>query len=169
MHPLIAEAAKKAAVAWLTVPGGGQAYPVWGLWANDTLHVVTGQGEQATPGLAEAAEGSEPVRVTMIGDHGGRVVTWPATVARLPAGGEDWTTVAGQLVTKRLNAVGGPDQTIERWAIECAIYQLRPAGDPDEAGTSLPEENLAAPVRPSKGTRLPKRPFRLHRVRGADR
>ncbi|MBT8227668.1 MAG: hypothetical protein HKP61_17040 [Dactylosporangium sp.] len=167
MHPLIAEAAKKAAVAWLTVPGAGQAYPVWSLWANDALHVVTGPGEQTAPGLAEAAAGSAEAQVTMTGDHGGRVVRWPATVAVLPADGEDWAAIAPQLAGKRLNAPGGAEQTVRRWAVDCHIYRLTPGGDPDEAGPTLPDGDLTATPRKTPGTRLPRRPFRLHKVRGA--
>ena len=44
MHPLIQEAMKKAAVAWLTTPGVPGGYAVWCLWVDDALHLVTGEG-----------------------------------------------------------------------------------------------------------------------------
>lgn len=167
MHPLIAEAAKKAAVAWLTTPGGGQAYPIWGVWINDALHLVAGSGEQSAPGLAEAAAGGVGIHVTMRGDHGGRVVRWPATVTELSPNNGDWDEIAPQVATKRLNAPTGVDQTVKHWSAECAIFRLTPSGDPDQAADTLPDDDLAACVRQSPNLRLPKKPFRLHKVRGA--
>jgi hypothetical protein len=161
MQPLVDEAMKKAAVAWLTVPGAGPAYLVWCLWIDGALYVVSGPGEQAAPGLADAAT----AQVTARGDHGGRIVTWPAEVSRLKPDTEDWTAVAPQLAGKRLNASGTAEQTVARWADECVLSRLAPAGDPDEAGATLPDASLAAPPRPSPAARLPRRPFRLHRVR----
>src|SRR5688572_14270934 len=107
VHPLIEETAKKAAVAWLTVPGGGAAYPVWCLYADGALFVVSGPGEQSAPGLAEA----DRVEVTLRGDHGGRVVTWPAAVSTVDPTDEASAGVVTQLAGKRLNAPGTAEQT----------------------------------------------------------
>ena len=168
MHPLIEETAKKAAVAWLTVPGAGQAYPVWFLWADGALHVVGGAGEQATPGLAELIDaGGGQVDVTMRGDHGGRVVQAAATVSALDPTGANWATIAPQLAGKRLNATGGAEQVVARWATECRIYRITPVDDPTEAGPTLPDGDLVASPRPSDAARHPRMPKRLHRVRGA--
>lgn len=162
---IVEEAAKKAAIAWLAVPGGGAAYPVWCLWAGGALHVVSGPGEQAAPGLAEATSAA----VTLRGDHGGRVVTWPAAVTRLTPEMEAWAEVVPQLAGKRLNAPGTAEETAQRWAAECVVSRLAPAGDPTEAGSTLPDASHAAPPRPTTATRRPRRPFRLHRVRGSKR
>lgn len=164
-YPIIEEAAKKAAVAWLTVPDGGAAYPVWCLWLDGALHVISGPGEQAAPGLAAAST----ALVTMRGDHGGRVVTWPADVSPVDPAGPEWTSVAPQLAAKRLNAPGPADVTVARWATDCVLSRLRPAAAPAEAGPSLPADTFAAPPRPTSATRLPRRPFKLHRVRGSKR
>jgi len=161
MQPLVDEAMKKAAVVWLTVPGAGPAYPVWCLWTDGALYVVSGPGEQGTPGLADTAA----AQVTARGDHGGRIVTWPAEVSHLKPDTDEWTAVAPQLAGKRLNASGTAEQTVARWADECVLSRLVPAGDPDEAGATLPDDSMAAPPRPSPATRMPRRPFRLHRVR----
>jgi len=161
MQPLVDEAMKKAAVAWLTVPDAGPAYPVWCLWIDGALYVVSGPGEQPAPGLAETAT----AQVTARGDHGGRIVTWPAEVSRLKPDTDDWTAVAPQLAGKRLNASGTAEQTVARWADECVLSRLAPAGDPDEAGPTLPDASMAAPPRPTPAARTPRLPFRLHRVR----
>ena len=41
MEALVGEAMRKAAVAWLTVPGR-PAYPVWCHWIDDALYLVSG-------------------------------------------------------------------------------------------------------------------------------
>jgi hypothetical protein len=156
MEALIEEAAKKAAVAWVRV-GDGPAFLVWTAWIGDALYVVSGAGEQATPGLAEAGN----AEVSLRGDHGGRIVTWPASVTVLDPAGEDWTTAAPTLAAKRLNGVGNAEEMTARWAATCLLMRLEPAGEPEP----LPDGSLAEPPRPTPATRLPRRPFRLHRVR----
>jgi hypothetical protein len=160
-NPLIEEAMKKAAVAWLTVPGGARAYPVWCLWIGDALYLVSGSGEQPAPGLPE----SEIATVTARGDHGGRIVSWPAVVSRLWPGSDEWDTIAPQIAGKRLNSSGTAEQTVARWAVECVVSRLTPTGEASEAGRSMPDGSLAAPAPPSPAARTTKRPFRLHRVR----
>lgn len=161
MHPLVSEAMKKAAVVWLTV-GEQRPYPAWCFWLDDALYVVHGPGEQAAPGL----DGAETATVTGRGDHGGRIVSWPATVSRVTPDSELWEQVVPQLASKRLNLPADED-TGARWAAECTVSRLEPAGDPTEAGDTLPTDSLAAPPPETPATRRPKKPFRLHKVRGA--
>jgi hypothetical protein len=157
---VVAEAMKKAAVAWVTV---GEAPPrlLWCLPVDGALYVVSGPGEQEAPGLA----GAQIARVTLRGDHGGRIVTWPAAVTRVDPGSEEWAAVGPQLAAKRLNAPGPAPELMARWAVECAVNRLTPAGEPDEAGASLPDGSLAEPPREAPARRRTASPFRLHRVR----
>ncbi|MDQ7906777.1 hypothetical protein RB614_19865 [Phytohabitans sp. ZYX-F-186] len=156
--PLVSEALKKAAVAWVSVDGG-PALALWCLPIDDALYVVSGPGEQAAPGLAYADE----ARVSLRGDHGGRIVTWSAEVTRIDPRSEEWTAVVPQLAGKRLNAPGSATALAERWAAECSVNRLAPAGDPEPPG----DASEAAPPRESPAARPARRPFRLHRVRGA--
>ncbi|MGH3716823.1 MAG: hypothetical protein ACRDT4_25695, partial [Micromonosporaceae bacterium] len=133
MHPLITESMKKAAVVWLTVDDA-RAYPVWCLWQDDALYVVSGPGEQAAPGLAAA----DTATVTSRGDSGGRIVSWPAQVTRLTPDDERWEQVVPTLASKRLNLPADED-TAARWAAECVVSRLEPAADPSEAGDTLPD------------------------------
>lgn len=161
MDPLVEEATKKAEVAWLTVPGGHRPFVVWCLWLDGALYLVAGPGEQPAPGLP----GTPTVDVTVRGDHGGQIVTWPATVTRVDPESEAWTTVAPQLAGKRLNAPGTTEETVRRWATECVLYRLMPAADPIAAGATLPDASGAAPPPPTPAARRTPKPFRLHRVR----
>jgi hypothetical protein len=156
-HPLIEEATKKATIAWLD----GRA--AWCAWLDGALYAISGPGEQDLGHLASGRSA-----VTLRGDHGGRIVSWPAAVTAVTPGGEEWGRVAPQLAAKRLNAPLPTDDLVARWAAECTLYALRPADEPIEAGGSLPDGSLAEPPRPTEAARQPRRPFRLHRVRRPD-
>jgi hypothetical protein len=164
LSPIVAEAMKKAAVAWVAAPGQ-PATALWCLPLDGGLYVVSGPGEQQAPGLADA----DTAVVTLRGDHGGRIVTWPAAVTRVAPETDEWQAVAPQLAGKRLNAPGTADALAARWAAECVVQRLTPAGEPIEAGAALPDTGHAEAPRESTAIRPARRPFRLHRVRRHDR
>lgn len=157
---LVAEAIKKAGIAWINVPGG----PPLGLWVmplDGALIVVCGPGEQAAPGLAEASAATVRLR----GDNGGLIVIVEARVERLAPGSETWTEIAPQLAGKRLNASGTAEELVARWAESgCAVLRLTPADEAISA-PDLPTGSEAAPVRETPARITVRRPFRLHRVR----
>ncbi|MFI5926981.1 hypothetical protein [Micromonospora sp. NPDC051543] len=158
--PLVDEAMKKAAVAWVSV-SGGPALALWCAPLEGALLVVSGPGEQAAPGLADATE----AQVSLRGDHGGRIVTWPARVTRLAPGTEAWDTAAPLVAGKRLNAPGPTTDLVARWVADgCALNRLAPAGTP-LAGTELPSDAQTEPPRETPAVRATRKPFRLHRVR----
>ncbi|MEU4398384.1 hypothetical protein [Micromonospora orduensis] len=158
--PLVDEAMKKAAVAWVSV-AGGPALALWCAPLEGALFVVSGPGEQAAPGLADATE----AQVTLRGDHGGRIVTWPARVSRLRPGTEAWDTTASLVAGKRLNAPGPTADLVARWAADgCAVNRLAPAGAP-LAGADLPSDAQSESPRATPAVRATRKPFRLHRVR----
>jgi 8-oxo-dGTP diphosphatase len=122
---LIAEATRRAGVVWLTVPGGGAAYPVWHIWQSGAAYLVTGPGEQPAPGLGAAGR----VTVTVPSkDSGGTLVTWTAGVRRVDPGSAEWDAVIGALVAGRLNAAADPSgaSPAARWARSCAVFCLSP-------------------------------------------
>ncbi len=157
---LVAEAIKKAGIAWINIPGG----PALGLWVmplDGALIVVCGPGEQAAPGLAEASRASVRLR----GDNGGLIVIVEARVERLAPGSEAWDEIAPQLAGKRLNASGTAEELVARWAeADCAVLRLTPVDGPVSA-PNLPTGSQAAPVRETPARVKVRRPFRLHRVR----
>jgi hypothetical protein len=164
MHPLVEEAAKKAAVAWLGF-GDGPSYAVWCLPLSGKLYVVTGPGEQPVPGLAEAvARGSGGV-VTLRGDHGGNIVTFAAAIAEIRPNSTEWEAVAPQLAGKRLNASGTTEAVVARWARDCLIVALVPNAVGVSAGPDLPADSQAQAPRPAPVVRATRKPFKLHRVR----
>ncbi|MDT5028671.1 MAG: hypothetical protein QOE61_5097 [Micromonosporaceae bacterium] len=156
MHPLVTEAMKKAAVAWLGLAERAP-YPVWCLWVDDALFVVSGPGEQPAPGLAEATTAA----VTARGDHGGRIITWSALVERVLPDSDTWASVVAQLAGKRLNSASTAELA-QRWARDCVVTRLTPT---DEPPAERPEGSLAAPPRPTPAVRVARKPFRLHRVK----
>src|SRR2546429_9505405 len=114
MHPLVDEAMKKAAIAWLAV-GSGRPYGVWCLWIDDALYVVSGPGEQPAPGLAD----TDAAEVTARGDHGGRVLTWPARGGRGEPGSELGGTGGPPPAGKRPNPPGAAAGTRRRRGARC--------------------------------------------------
>lgn len=123
---LLAEAVKKAAVAWISC-GGADPRPVWVVPIDGRLYTVVGPREQPDPGLSR----DRTPLVTLRGDHGGAIVTYPATASRVEPGGETWDELVTQLAAKRLN-LPGTDDTAARWAAECAVYELAPPPSGDE-------------------------------------
>ncbi|MGA5301444.1 hypothetical protein ACPCHT_16050 [Nucisporomicrobium flavum] len=158
---LVAEAIKKAAIAWISVDGG----PARGLWVmplDGSLVVVSGPGEQAAPGLAEA----HSAQVRLRGDTGGLIVIADAQVERLTPGSEAWAEIAPQLAGKRLNAAGTTEEVVARWAeTGCAVVRLTPGGSAPVAAPDLPQGSGAAAPRETPARVPVRRPFRLHRVR----
>ena len=159
--PLVDEAVKKAAVAWISV-GDGPALALWCMPLDGSIIVVSGPGEQDAPGLAESATATVRLR----GDTGGLIVVVPATVERLTPGTEDWDAVAPTLAGKRLNASGTAEEIVARWAgTGCALVRLTPADGEPVAAPDLPDDSGAAPPRDTPARVAVRRPFRLHRVR----
>jgi hypothetical protein len=158
---LVAEAIKKAGIAWISTDGG----PARGLWVmplDGSLIVVSGPGEQAAPGLAEASA----AQIRLRGDTGGLIVMVDARVERLTPGSAAWDEIAPQLATKRLNASGTAEDLVAKWAgTGCAVVRLTPAEDAPVAAPDLPDDSGAAPPRETPARVEVRRPFRLHRVR----
>lgn len=140
---LVEEATKKSGLVW--VRGSGPARALWHVWHEGAaLLVGDGPGEQPLPGLLAG----QPAEVTVRSkDKGGRVVTWTAEVTELPPHGAEWEAAVAELKGKRLNA---PDAAVmtERWARECRVLRLVPAGDTRPA----PRSSLAARPLPTPAT-----------------
>ncbi|MGV9990428.1 hypothetical protein [Streptomyces sp. NPDC003374] len=141
---LVEEATKKSGLIWVKGPGV-PARALWHVWHEGAACVVgDGPGEQPLPGLADGGAAEVTVRSK---DKGGRLVTWAARVVELAPRSEAWEAAVAELKGKRLNAPDGEAMT-ERWARECRVLRLEPAGD----RAPLPEDSLAAPPLPTPAT-----------------
>ncbi|WP_410536627.1 hypothetical protein [Streptomyces sp. KL2] len=143
---LIEESAKKSALVWVRGPRGPER-ALWHVWHDGAVHLV-GDGPAEQPleplGLTGGAAATVSVRSK---DKGGLLAVWPARVVELPPGGEEWREAVAELAGRRLNA---PDTTTiaERWARECRVLRLEPAGALLEGPGSMPE-GLRAAVPPT--------------------
>jgi hypothetical protein len=158
--PVVEEAIKKAAVAWVSVDDGPQL-ALWCLPLDGGLYVVSGLGEQAAPGLAGATTAS----VSLRGDNGGRIATFVADVQRVQPGDEEWNAVAPQVAGKRLNATGTAEALVEKWAMDNTLSRLTPLDDTAVTRGSFPDGSGAAAPRETPAARVTRKPFRLHKVR----
>ncbi|MEV4616007.1 hypothetical protein AB0K43_25945 [Kitasatospora sp. NPDC049258] len=149
---LLEEAAKKSGLLWVRAEGQQQARAVWHAWHDGAVVVVGDGAEQPLHGLAAGSTATVTVRSK---DKWGRLTSWPATVAELAPGSEAWLGAVEELKGKRLNA---PDtDTIgERWARECRVLRLAPAGTLTEQPGAMPDGSLVAEPMPTPATtRLP--------------
>ncbi len=113
---LVVEAARKAGVLWVTVPGGRPVI-AWPVWRDGATYLLTGPGEQSLPGLADAPECTVTARSA---DTGGRLATWRAAVARVDPAGAEWAEVLPALRAARLNAPVDPSTA--------TVLRLTPTG-----------------------------------------
>lgn len=167
---LVEEATKKSGLIWVRGPEGASR-SLWHVWHDGAACLVGGGPlEQPLDGLALADGGAASVGVRSK-DKGGRLVAWPAHVRELEPGSDAWEETVAELKGKRLNA---PDaETItERWARECRVLRLEPAGAPSEKPGAMPDDDHArAPLETPATTRrslpagLPKLLFRKLRSR----
>jgi hypothetical protein len=172
---LIEDAAKKSGLIWVRATGlargvgAGREQPVWHVWQNGAVYVLTGGLEQPAPGGIDElpapdgdGDSDRPhAVVTARGKDGNsRLLTFEVSVARVPAGSEEWDALVPALVAKRLNLPDG-EAAPRRWASECTLWQLRPTGTVIETvGDPSTESHAAAPPPTPARSRVP-RPWHL--------
>src|SRR5262249_10852287 len=122
---LVEEATKKSGLIWVKGAGAPAARALWHVWHEGAVCLVgDGPGEQPLPGLVDGGSAEVTVRSK---DKGGRLVSWPATVSELAPNSPEWEAAVAELKGKRLNAPDG-EQMPDRWARECRVLRLVPAG-----------------------------------------
>ena len=120
---LIEEATRRSGVVWVTAEGAERAQPVWHLWHDGAMYVVTGGLEQP---LTETPRATVIVRSNAT--QADRVVTWVADVSRVEPDSARWDEVVPLLHAKRLNAPDGEAQP-QRWARESRVLRFTPTGE----------------------------------------
>lgn len=162
---LVAELAKKTGVSWLRYEHDSRAgvvverRPVWHLWLDDALLVVSGGDEQPLPGIEHVSR----VEVTMRSkDNGGRLVSWAGSHRVVRPEDEDWETVTAALVADRLNV---PDlaTAAQTWATRSLVSRITPTGELLEQPGALPDDDHAAAPVPTPATTRGALPRILHR------
>lgn len=124
------KAVSKGEIVWLTVPpvpagrrtGKAHTQPVWFLYDNGKLFLLSGPGEQDVPGLADAAEVEITARSK---DLRSRVARVRAKVRRIPADSDEFGQRAEKMLAGRLNLPDG-DAALDRWARDCVMVELTP-------------------------------------------
>ncbi|MFH8934825.1 hypothetical protein [Streptomyces griseosporeus] len=142
---LVEEAVKKSGLIWVRGAGALTARALWHVWHEGAACLVgDGPGEQPLAHLADGGSAEVTVRSK---DKGGRLVTFTATVTELAPESEQWQAAVAELKGKRLNAPDG-EAMPARWARECRVLRLEPAGAP----LPLPDGSLAEAPLPSPAT-----------------
>lgn len=156
---LVAELAGKSDLVWVTVPGAATR-PLWHVWHDDAVAVVTGGLEQPDPGLVDGAAVELILRSK---DNSARQLRISATVQRLQPGTEAWDAAVAALHPERLNAPDGEQQP-ERWRRESTVWLLRPGPQAAEAPGAMSSESHRAEPLPTEATTLRRTPFHAGRA-----
>lgn len=156
---LIAELAGKSDLVWVTVDGQPPR-PLWNVWHDDAIAVVTGGIEQPDPGLAPG--GSVEV-ILRSRDNWARQVTVKAAVERLEPGTDAWGAAASALHPKRLNPPDGEAQP-QRWALESTLWLLRPTSEVAEQPGAMSDDSHRAEPVATEATTLTRKPFHAGRA-----
>jgi hypothetical protein len=154
---LIEEAAKKSGLLWVRAPGAGRhSQPVWHVWQDGAVYVLTGGLEQPAP-----EDVTDTAFVTLRSkDKRARLVTFEARASIVEPGSEQWAAVEPALVAKRLNLPDG-EEAPRRWARECSLWRFEPTGEVVETPDAPTSNTHAAPPPASPArTRVP-RPLHL--------
>ena len=148
---LIEEASRKSALVWVRGPAG-PARALWHVWHEGAVWLLGGPGEQPLDGLG-LAEGGTATVTCRSKDQGGRLVAWPARVREPAPGSAEWAAAVAALAAARLNAAEADAEALAaRWARECRVLCLEPAGPPGQAPGRMPADGAAAPPLPSPAT-----------------
>ncbi len=149
---LLEESAKKSGLLWVQADGAAESRPVWHAWHDGAVVVVGDGAEQPLHGLTAGAGARVTVRSK---DKWGRLVGWQARVVALEPRSEAWTGAVEELKGKRLNAPD-TDTITDRWARECRVLRLEPAGPLTERPGAMPDgSHAAAPMASPATTRRP--------------
>ncbi|MGH2752995.1 MAG: hypothetical protein ACRDLB_01050 [Actinomycetota bacterium] len=119
----IQESLKKSTIIWLrwTTPNGDErTMPVWFIYFQDKIYVLSGERQQTIPGAESLREAHVILRWKM---NNAQIAELPADVRALQLG-EGWDTIAERIAEKRLNIPGLPEETARRWRDECVILEI---------------------------------------------
>lgn len=154
---LTQELGKKSGVCWLRY--AGVDHPVWHVWLDDALYVVSGGQEQPLPGI----EDEDTVEVVMRSkETGQRLITWVGHARRVGPDDELWQPVTAALVAGRLN-LDDMATAADEWARSSVVTRIVPTSEVREAPGSLPDDaHLKIPPGTPATTRGPL-PRVLHR------
>jgi hypothetical protein len=154
---LVAELSKKTGVSWLR--HGEETFPVWHVWHEDALCLVSGGGEQPLPDLVDG----DLVEITQRSkDNGGRLVTWVGEVSVVRPDDPLWEPTTSTLVSDRLNLRDLSTAAAE-WARTSAVHRIRPTGRLVEDPDTLSDDDHRATPRPTSATTRGPLPRVLHR------
>lgn len=155
---LVAELARKSAVCWVGYGEPVRNHPVWHVWHDDAIGIVTGGSEQPLPGIEAVRDALVTLR-SKTTRH--RIATCRANVERVLPGTERWESLVPALVSSRLNLVDQHDAP-RRWAESGVVVRLVPTAVVASPG-SLPESSGAATPLGSPATTADRLPRVLHR------
>lgn len=119
------KAVKKGSIVWVVVPqpdGSRHEQPVWYVFSDGKVYVVSGPGEQDVAHLADVARVEITARSK---DIRSRVSNVPAAVRVIPPDDPEFDRVAEMALPNRLNLTD-PNDAVRRWKDTCVLVELTP-------------------------------------------
>ena len=121
----IQESLKKSTIIWLRWKdpddsGTERTMPVWFLFYQDKIYVISGERQQTIPKAERLREADVILRWK---GKNAQIAELPADVRVLPLGPQ-WDELAERIAEKRLNIPGLPEDTARRWRDECTILEI---------------------------------------------
>jgi hypothetical protein len=156
---LVAELAGKSDLVWVGTDAG-PARPLWSVWQDGGVVVVTGGIEQPDPGLAD---GGVVTVILRSKENRARQVSVRARVEQLVPRSEAWEHAVAALHPQRLNAPDGEAQP-QRWERDSTVWRLVPDGDVVEQPGSYSSDAMRSEPLPTEATTLRRRPFHAGRA-----
>lgn len=129
---LIAELGKKTGVCWVVVDGA--TCPVWFVWFDDAVHLVSGGDEQPFPDVQDGTEAAVTMRSK---DTGGRLVTWVGSLTRVRPDSAAWAPAVAALAAARIS-IPSLTETPRLWETTSTVWRITPTGAVLEAPDPLP-------------------------------
>lgn len=120
MTPELDEALRRGGVVWVRPEGQDTLHPVWHLWHEGCLYVVTGGAEQPLPPMSRAEVIARDKERPLV-----RAGSWTADIDVVSPETPLWDDVVPLLHARRLNASDGEEQP-QRWARESTVLRFTP-------------------------------------------
>ena len=155
----VAELAGKSDLVWVQTDDD-IARPVWTVWHEGSIALVTGGIEQPSPGLVD---GQTVTVILRSKENRARQLGVRAAVEELVAGASTWDAAVKALHPKRLNAPDGEQQP-ERWARESTVWLLHPTSEVTEQPSAYSDASHRAEPPATDATTVNRTPFHAGRA-----
>ena len=123
-QPAILEGLKKSDIIWITPDTSKRALPVWFVYRNDKIYVLSAEPQQMVPDAAHVREAQVALRWK---GRDARLVDFDSSVRVIgPEDHQEFEEIGALLVGKRQSVQGTVEDIVARWMSQGVILELTP-------------------------------------------